>query len=101
MVLNILFSDLIREVKIDLMKLFEPKSLIRNLTTNFSEKEEFIGALSENCLKNENSIKGLVPVVDYLLENVNDSENLQYSLLILKDLKKVSSHTTMKFQPTY
>lgn len=98
-VLETCIKNLIREVKIDLMKLFEPKSLIRNLTTNFSEKEEFIGALSENCLKNENSIKGLVPVVDYLLENVNDSENLQYSLLILKDLKKVKkSKSSIEFK---
>ncbi|XP_044744545.1 uncharacterized protein LOC123306560 [Coccinella septempunctata] len=79
----------IQEIKIDLTQLFEPVSLVQNLTSNFNRKEELIIALSETSLKNEDTLRSLIPGINYLLKDPDNAANLQYSLLFLKDLKKM------------
>lgn len=79
------------------MPLVDAVSILKNFTTNFKEGREFIVVLSEKCFKNEESLRALAPGIDYLLKN---SDNLEYSLLFLKGLKKVSNIINFHSSPS-
>ncbi|KAK9887117.1 hypothetical protein WA026_020565 [Henosepilachna vigintioctopunctata] len=80
---------LLQSSKIDLINLFEPASLVKNVTLNFNRKCDIMSLISENLIKSEDSLKSFTPGISYLLDNLDICDNLQHSIVILKELQKV------------